>query len=116
MDAGFKDEEGKDGHYHVVATAAGKDPLRDISFKKDEILRQWPPKGGRKRGPKVGEASPKALLWREAEKKLEDGKVQRGRGAATEIANRLHEMGYKQEPDTIRRYIAPSVKDWKKTA
>lgn len=49
----FEDEVGEDGHYHVVATAAGKDPLWDISFKTDEILRQWPPKRGRKRGPKA---------------------------------------------------------------
>ena len=67
----FEDEVGKDGHYHVVATATGEEPLRDIIFKKDEILRQWPPKGDRKRGPKAGKFSPKGLVCDMAIKMLE---------------------------------------------
>ena len=51
----FEDEVGEDGHYHVVATATGKEPLRDIVFEKDDILRKWLPKGGQELGSKLAE-------------------------------------------------------------
>ena len=38
----FEAEIGEDGHYHLVATATGKEPLRDIVFGKDDFLRKWP--------------------------------------------------------------------------
>jgi hypothetical protein len=51
----FEDEEGKDGHYHVIATATGKEPLRDIVFEKDDVLRKWPPNGGEEPDSKMAE-------------------------------------------------------------
>ena len=114
----FKDEKGKDCHYHVVATATGKEPLRDISFKTDEILQQWPPKGGRKRGCKTGKTSPKALFWNKAKKLLDEGKVQPEYGAAKKlsklIAEEIRQDGYTYQPDTIYRYIKDEVKNWEK--
>ena len=49
------DQVGEDGHYHVVATATGKEPLRDIVFEKDDILRKWPPDGGKQLDSKIAE-------------------------------------------------------------
>ena len=51
----FEAEVGEDGHYHVVATATGKEPLQDIVFEKDEVLRKWPPIGGEEPNSKMAE-------------------------------------------------------------
>ncbi len=114
----FEDEVGKDGHYHVIATAAGEESLRNITFKTDEILRQWPPKGGRKRGCKAGKFSPKGLVCDLAIKMLNDGQVQPGHGVARKlskiIADQIRQDGYMHQPDTIYRYIKDEVKDWQK--
>ncbi len=114
----LEDEVGEDGHYQVTATESRKDPLRDIRFKTDEILRQWPPKGGRKRGCRTGKTSPKTLFWNKARKLLEEGKVHPGYGAAKKlsilIAEEMRQEGYAYQPDTIYRYIKDEVKNWEK--
>jgi hypothetical protein len=114
----FEDEIRKDGHYHVVAAAAGKEPLRDISIKTDEILGEWPPEGGRKRGCKPGRTSIKALVYGMPTELLDSGEVRPDEhGALTRlseiIAERIRLLGHMHQPDTIRRHIKREVNEWK---
>lgn len=110
----FEAEVGEDGHYHVVATATGKEPLRDIVFEKNDILRKWPPEGGRKRGPKIGRPTDKHVWCSMAIEILESQKVLPGSGAITKIAKLILEKGrYTHELRTITKAIGPIVNEWK---
>ena len=110
----FKDEVGEDGHYHVMATESCKDPLRDIRFRTDEILREWPPKGGRKTGPKTGRPTHKDTWCSLALEMLDNGDVLPKRGATAKIAKLIQENGYGHyEFGTIEDNIRNTVNDWK---
>jgi hypothetical protein len=110
----FQDEKGKDGHYHVVAVAAGHEPLRSIRFKKEDILQRSPSEGGQKRGPKPGGGSNKDKWRRMAVEMLDSGEVQPKHGAKIVIANRVWERGYRSyQPNTIADAISKTVDEWK---
>lgn len=103
-----------DNRYHVVAVAPGREPLRHIRFKKEDILRKWLPENGQKRGPKGG-ASDRKLIWcARAKEMLDSGEVKPTHGAKTKIALRIlndGESGY--QPGTIADAIAKTVNEWR---
>ena len=74
-----------------------RDPLRDIYLKRADIERQWPPEGGRKRGPRGRQLEDhgKRTWCVMAEAMLDNGKMEPKHGAATKIANRIWEQGYR---------------------
>ena len=108
----FRDER-RDGHYHVVAAAAGHEPLRSIRFKKDDIFQRWPPEGGQKRGPKAGRTSEKDIWCSMAVEMLVSGEVQPKLGVKIAIAKCIWERGYRgYQPNTIAGCISKIVNDW----
>ena len=110
----FDDEVGEDGHYHVIATETGDETLRNLRFKTDEILREWPPEGGRKRGPKVGGTNYEDEWRRMAVGILDSGEVQPKHGAKIAIASLIWERGYRQyQVNTIADAISKTVDEWK---
>ena len=111
----LKDEVWSDGHYHVVAAAAGLRSLRHIQFKTKDVLGMWPPNGGRKRGPKAGRPTDKDDWCSMAIEILDSGKVLPGRGDMTKIAKLILEKGrYPHALRTITKAIGPTVNDWKR--
>ncbi len=108
----FADEVRQGRRCPVVAIAAGKKPLRDILFKRDEVLREWPPENGRKRGRRIGRPSDKDIVCDMAVEMLDSGEVQPKHGVKIEIANRIRERGSRYEPNTIAGYISQTVDDW----
>lgn len=109
----FKDEVGADGHYHVVAAAAGHNHLRSIRFKKDDIFQKWAPEGGRIRGPKAGRTNEKDIWCSMAVEMLASGLVKPKRGVKIAIAKYIWKKGYGgYQPNTIADYISKTVDDW----
>jgi hypothetical protein len=114
----FKDDVGADGHYHVIAVAAGHDHLRSIRFKKEDIFQKWPPEGDQELSSKLPkserhEAAEESLSARAAvlQSKPFAGANKRNRGPRSHKRDAVEESMRKDiregclSPDSLRNMI-----------
>jgi hypothetical protein len=112
----FKDEEGADGHYHVVAVAGGHAHLRSIRFKKEDIFQKWPPEGDQELSSKVPKserhgAAEASFSARAVQSKPVAGANQRNRGRRPHKREAVEESMRKDiregclTPDSLRNMM-----------